>query len=133
MNEEIKSEVGSRILSYLDAVESSASSAGEFIAEQTPLVAQEYLAWCFWGAMLMFAFALFVIMFSVFLMRLAVKWYRDDCTMEAGFFVLIVAIGGMLLGSFMVALAAERAVKVSVAPRVVLLEKVAELSRGFSK
>jgi hypothetical protein len=50
---EVNEEVKSRMLEYLQQFESGVKSAAEFSAEQAPLVVQEFLAWEFWGAVLL--------------------------------------------------------------------------------
>ena len=50
MDKTFTDSIQDRVEGYLDAIESTAGTAGEFVVEQTPLVAQEYLAWVFWGS-----------------------------------------------------------------------------------
>lgn len=127
MNEELQD----RIAKYLDALEMSATNAGQFAIEQAPLVAQEYLAWCFYSALVV-AVALLAagslgLGATFFACRRYVKG-KDitDCP------EIMLSIIPTLISACMVTASVERAaaaLKVAVAPRVVLLEKVAELSR----
>lgn len=113
-----------RLLAFLDAVESQANSAGQFVIEQTPLVAQEYLAWTFWHGCLMAAVASIPLAIGLYLLR---RFLRDpDGDAAPPLFVL--ALFGSIFGLSAAFYGIHSAVKVTVAPRVVLLEKVAELA-----
>ena len=127
MNDELQE----RLSRYLDALEASATNAGQFVAEQTPLVAQEYLAWCFYGALIIAVASLaggsLVIGLTLFAFRKQTKG-KDiiDCP------ELVLGVIPLLLSALLIAISvdlAAAALKVAVVPRVVLLEKVAELSR----
>lgn len=123
MNEELQE----RIEGYLDAVESSANTAGEFAAEQVPLVAQEYLAWVFWGGVVLLLAALVGILLSA--VAAYVFWKTKDSLkhVEANVLSAMAALA-LATGSFIAAVPATyNIVKVTVAPRVVLIEKAAEL------
>jgi hypothetical protein len=129
MNEEIKN----RIDGYLDAIQSSAQQAGEIIAEQTPLVAQEFLAWYFWDSVTFAIIALIVFSFTSIATYVGLQKSLEaiDSDSEMADLVPLMIFPVMLLilsGGF--ALENIRcAMKVSVAPRVVLLEEVSKLSR----
>ena len=121
-----------RIDGYLGAIESAANKAGEFVEEQTPLLAQEYLAWEFWSS-LAACVALFVLGVTLFA-AIFVSWKRivGDETYEDHPEVLVVAAILLAASILPLGFSAEngfRALKVSVAPRVVLMEKVMELSK----
>lgn len=120
-------EIQDRISGYLDAVESSAASAGAFISEQTPLVAQECIAWVFWSGVLSAAggLVMLAIIATVFLWAAKVRSIGDDIFdrgMAAVFVALISAVPAT-----MTVFGIHNSVKATVAPRVLLLEKAAEL------
>lgn len=125
MNEEIQQ----RITKYLDAIESQASSAGDFVVEQTPLLAQEYLAWEFWSSVInsVALLPVGVALAICCILGFRAFWKCENREQHPEVVILIVP----LLLSFACFLQSvdlgRRAVKVSVAPRVVLLEKVSEL------
>ena len=126
MNEEFKTDIESRITSYLDAIEASAGTAGEFVAEQTPLVAQEYLAWLFWGSVMKSAGLGVAFLLLSIVIYVAVRCMKKHEVWEVSPF-LAFPIFGLIFSSFELVRGLIQVVKVIVAPRVVLLEKVAEL------
>lgn len=118
-----------RVNRLLDAIENSVSKTGEFVVEQAPLVAQEYLAWYFWQSTIC-AIGFFAM--GIVLLVTALPYFREfkkdilEQDIAKGMFavvgsiVAIVLIGSGVTNVFSV-------VKVCVAPRIVLLEKVSEL------
>ena len=127
MNEEIQQ----RITKYLDAIEASAQGAGDFVSEQAPMVAQEYLAWVFWssalGAVGLMVAGVTGLVFSVLFLKQFLKNKEFIEHPEAMLTAIPIIIAGLAVGVGLQN--AGTALKVSVAPRVVLLEKVSELSR----
>lgn len=125
-------EINQRIVSYLDAIESTASTAGEFVAEQTPLVAQEYLAWYFYSSLMASAFCLVVMLVTAYAIK---KVYRllvpkgGDLSQHPEVTLLLFPAILLVLSCFFAVYNASYAVKVCVAPRIVLLEKAAELAK----
>ena len=130
MNEEIQS----RITKYMDAIESSAQKTGEFLSEQTPLLAQEYLAWYFWSHCFFVVVVSIVFVLSLFVIR----WLRKEYKIEeeksnnsevTGFITgcILVALVFSLGSLVFICVNIYEMIKVTVAPRVVLLEKVTEL------
>ncbi len=131
MDVEFKAKVQQRIESYLDAIESS----GEFVVEQAPLVAQEYINWVFWQS------TIYVCVFAVASVATIVPavviswkmWQREKKdVIEKGLPPLSpfpVAVGVILSFIFLVPLVTNlmSATKAVVAPRVVLLEQIKEL------
>ena len=127
MNEEIQQ----RITKYLDAIEASAQGAGDFVSEQAPMVAQEYLAWVFWSSALgavglLVAGCSGLVFGFLFLKRFLIdKDFMDHPE-------LTLTIVPVVLSCLAVGFGFKNAstfLKVTVAPRIVLLEKVSELSR----
>lgn len=136
MDESLKAEINERVMRYLDAIESSATEAGSFIVDQTPLVAQEYLSWYFWEAaiasMASVTGLIGLLVVTVLLCK-AVK--RNWQKIRQGYNEPLLIIPAAVLGVAFCSCGAiavtnvRMAVKVTVAPRVVLLEKVQELTR----
>lgn len=129
-----------RVSKYLDAMESMADKAGNFVADQTPLVAQEFLLWEFWSAI--FAAIGFVFVAAAIIAASRWVWNRRPEYVKGGldndpyWLVGCLAIA-VFLSNFIFLVAAvnraTRAVKVRVAPRVVLLETVRDFVRGTKK
>ncbi|QDV61115.1 hypothetical protein [Crateriforma conspicua] len=129
-------EMQERISAYLDAVESSADVAGNFVLEQTPLVAQEFLAWTFWGSVIngclwgVLLVALAVP--AVKLLRYAWKFDMSENGLKGetppasvfAFLFLVVVLIGPATGAIS---EFRTAARTAIAPRVVLLEKVADM------
>jgi len=121
-------DIESRINSYLDTIESSVTTAGDFMLEQTPLVVQECLAWYFWESLiyaLMYTSCSIVILWwiSKVLNRIDFKNLGDHPE-------IILLVVPFSLGVTSVIMAVENILavfKVIVAPRVVLLEKISDL------
>lgn len=129
---DLENEIQQRITRYLDAIESSAQGAGEFVFEQTPMLAQEYLAWSFWCAVitsvtLLVAGCIVIAVSYVFVRRTLASSKSFEEYPEVMLVVFPVMLSIVAIGLSIES--ASRAVKVKVAPRVVLMEKVLELSR----
>lgn len=127
---QISDEVRERVTRYMDAIEATASDAGEFVTEQMPLVAQEYLQYLWIDAVVTAAALAAVVVVAVIGCILAWthtrnSYTRDDEELRAASVVVTAAVC-IFFGGAAVKYALD-AVKVSVAPRVVLLEKVSEL------
>lgn len=127
---QVSDDVRERVMRYMDAIEATASDAGEFVTEQMPLVAQEYLQWLWLDAVITAAAMAAVVMVAVIgcifaWVHTRNAYTRDDEELRT-FSLTVTAVVGIFFGGLAVAYALD-AVKVSVAPRVVLLEKVAEL------
>ena len=119
MNEELQT----KLLEYLNSIEGTISEASDFARAELPLVAQEYLAWVWWGNLVLLIAGGVGLLVGIGLMRWSVKATSDD----GG---VILAMGGIVLtvcGSLLTIPSTSRLVKVSVAPRVVLIEKIKEL------
>lgn len=131
MDVEFKAKVQERIESYLDAIESS----GEFVVEQAPLVAQEYINWVFWQSTI-YACVFAVASVATIVPAAVISWKmwkaEKKDVIEKGLPPLSpfpVAVGVILSFIFLVPLVINlmSATKAVVAPRVVLLEQIREL------
>lgn len=120
-NEEIKTAV----VEYLKTFESGLKKAGEFSMEQAPLVVQEFLAWEFWGSVAVAVMCCLAIIVVGFLHKAGCEISDPSSETRVAVhvlsgFVWFILVGG-LISEFIDAL------KVSVAPRLVILEKISEL------
>ena len=125
MDEEIKG----RLTSYLETLEQATSTASEFVVAEAPAIAQEYLAWVFWGNV---AYLVIGVLVMVLLVKLAIagsrEWDKDilDLNMPMA---TVGAFSGMGIVAFSLWMlqCGSMLLKVSISPRLVLLEKIAEL------
>lgn len=135
MDEQTEAQLLNRINSYLDAIEGSAETAGGFVIEQTPLLAQEYLAWVFWDAVFCAACWLVpLLLMGILMFKLIRAAWKFDNREDNGpddppATVIAITVAIFLTGfpTAAVVCYARDAMRVSVAPRVVLLEKATTL------
>ena len=130
MDEELKQ----RVTGYLDALEGSVAKAGMFVTEQAPIAVQEFLAWTFWESLILGLLCIAGVIGVVltesqwllpFIKKCEDPTDRSMCT----FLSIVGSIGLVTILSVGGAANVLDAVKVSVAPRVVILEKVASLRK----
>lgn len=125
MNKELQD----RLIEYLGSLDGAVRQAGGFVAEQAPLVAQEWLAWQFWCCVAgVVVFWLGAIACAVFA-RLCYTKFKTDRHGSTDWFAGVVALSFLtvfLCGFSLIS--AGGAVKTKIAPRVVILEKIAELA-----
>lgn len=120
----------------IDKLEGAAETGGEFVAEQAPLVIQEYLVWYFWSNVLEacagMALIILAVVIAVVCWRNFKAWFvcNKYGWVEPWIAVPVIVCAVMcVFGALPICLGIHDAVKVSVAPRVVLIEKAAELAK----
>lgn len=122
---EINEEIKQKMVEYLQTFEAGVKKAGEFSAEQAPLVVQEFLAWEFWSH----AVGAVVCGVAIIVIALVIRkiWNITESFDELRFGGSL--FGGMACVGLMVGLCCNSyyAGKVAVAPRIVVLEKIATL------
>jgi multisubunit Na+/H+ antiporter MnhE subunit len=134
MSEEIEKTLTDNLSQLIEWVKASANATGAFIKEQSPLFVQEYLSWLFWDNVItVFTLVVgFIISLCCLLKVLKDKTLFDDDVVfrskhlifiSSGLGVIFFGIGGLVSGFD----ALKTAVKVKIAPRVVLVEKMQEL------
>jgi hypothetical protein len=130
MDEQLKT----KLIGYLDTIESKVQAGHEFVAAEAPLAVQEWLRWM---AVESGVYAVLCMITAVLCQWLVRKFYRDanklpeDQQMPYFFGICVCLIFGLI--SVPVAIESSvRCAKVIIAPRVVVIEKVAELT-GLSK
>ncbi len=116
----------------LTEVLGAANGAKDFAIEQLPLVAQEFIAWEFWGSVGMATIsgviALLALVASVLLWRKANEYDRKGDSAAEGISLLFFVAAFAFIGASLCSLIdTYHAARVSVAPRVVLIEKLSEL------
>ena len=128
--ESLSEEVRSRIVEYMDAVESSVATAEVFVSSNAPLVAQEYLALVYWKSLIGLVFCLVVVVSAVFVSRAAAISARKPDDEENEGLIIFSVFYGVLGGGICAIMTVVNAIcfiEVSVAPRIVLLEKISQL------
>jgi hypothetical protein len=125
MNEETKD----LLLKYLQAGAERIERGSAFVEAEIPLVVTEYLNWywyshVFWVVFLPTVWLLWLALL-LWRVRLLPKPEDDELTL----FMCVVLLIGFLVCTVGTASSAYRCIKVSVAPRVVLLEKIAEIAK----
>lgn len=143
-----------RFLKYLDHVEKAAGKVGEFAETEIPLTIQEWLRWNFYESLLysitFFIVALLLIILGQWCIRVSNRWYLEYVAIninnkkvspeeltarQAGDCLPITMLGLFLLVSTVFPLVhcfwnAKDCIKAATAPRVVVVEKIAELTKG---
>lgn len=123
MNKELQD----RLIEYLGSLDVAVRQAGGFVVEQAPLVVQELIDWTFWGGLVgAVAFSLLAAMFFWVSRRCAARMDNIDnnptwtfgCIVAAGLFIACLGCAVVDAGNM---------IKAKLAPRVVVLEKIAEL------
>jgi hypothetical protein len=123
----METELKSKLLEYLQSIESTAKDAGAFVASEAPLVAREYLNWIIFGyglgALIMFAVA------GMFLF-VAYRWWPALVKQDAGnepvvAFPILIATALIISASVL----ASQSVKAVIAPRIVVIEKLHDICK----
>jgi len=131
MDEKFTVEIQERISNYLDTIESTANTAGEFMVDQTPLVVQEYLSWVFYSSLAFVIISIIGIVACSYAMKKCVVLISDpkcDDFKESISFVVLIGSFSVIIPSVMTLFYKTLdLIQVIVAPRLVLLDKVAKL------
>lgn len=107
----------------------SLNQAKDFAAEQMPLVIQEYLKWYLYESIFWLGVGAVVLIVGAFLFRLGVKLYNPDHFDNDGS-IGVGAIGAAMavfVACPMILINTYSIIKVTAAPRVVLLEYLSTL------
>jgi hypothetical protein len=123
MNEDLKT----KLLEYLDKLDSGVKTATDFSVEQAPLVIKEYLDWIFWfnttWGLVWLTICMVIILAAATVVKLALK---DEEYGAAALITLMTAVVLIIPIYWTIAYTLE-AIQVVIAPRIVLLEKISEL------
>lgn len=120
---EINEEIKTKMVEYLQTFEAGVRKAGEFSAEQAPLVVQEFLAW---EITRNGSFAILLAVLLLVCLSVSVCTHRRLEGEDRAFLWLFAAVPLIAFSVAMVS-CAERAGKAYLAPRIVVLEKISEL------
>jgi hypothetical protein len=122
----IDEELKNKLTEYLVSLESGLKSAKDFSTEQVPLVVQEYLNWIFWSNLALLLLFITIFSFMVFVINQIRKRVSDDNATDCYFVMFFIGLFSLfpLLGLME---CGAKAMKVKIAPRIVIIEKVADL------
>lgn len=136
MNEELTK----RLSVYLDELEKTLSKTGDFVVEQAPQVVKEFLAWEFWSSVIWACIFILEVIVLVYVSKLVSKSKFWNETLEEDMdapitktIISCICLAFFLLLGISGVQNALHATKVSVAPRVVLLEKTCDLLKSNKK
>lgn len=113
------------LMSYMGKAEGALQNISDFASDQIPLVIQEYLSWQFYGSVINAIVFLTILSLALYLLNMLVNWTLKQTASDDigpgvfGSFILL------LFSLFMIAgfiYHSKEAVKVSVAPRVVIVD-----------
>ena len=126
------------LLKYLEVGADRLGRGAAFVEAEIPLVVQEYLSWYWWentiGVVMDILFIILVILLVKACMysykRLEAEEFDGDCNWWGGLVCSsVAALVIAVITSISLSLDVQNLVKVSVAPRVVILEKIAEVAK----
>lgn len=132
----MNAELQETMLRYLNGLEARLSRVEDFASDQVPLLVQEWLRWEFWSNIIKMSGWAMLALLLVLLFRWCVKEYKaakDDETRNASCFFGTVFFAGSVLSVIPVLVYAYSATKVIIAPRVVIVENVAETLKGHRR
>lgn len=123
----MKPELQEKALQYLETMEGAVTASKDFVAREAPLVVQEYLQWCFWEACLWVVIDAVAVTLIMTVWTRACRRFADDGGDEFG--ILGIGVGWLAAGGFVLSAIfnAMAALQITIAPRVFLLERLAEL------
>lgn len=127
MNDEMKK----KLIEYLDKTGSAVDSAGNFVLEQAPDVIQQYLVWEFYSNLILSIIAVLISIFFIRIYSICWKVGEEGKWDNPGPVLGLLIFGIMSIAFFFGSL--ERVyhmVKVSVAPKIVLIEKMSDLIKS---
>jgi hypothetical protein len=126
------------LLKYLEAGADRLERGAAFVEAEIPLVVTEYLSWYWWNSMIAVIFWMFIFGIGVLLLKAchysAKELEKEKHNSESGWihamvFSFLWAVFFCVLGLSLTCVSGKDLIKVSVAPRVVILEKIAEVTK----
>jgi hypothetical protein len=123
-----------KLTQYLEELVATLKEGGQFAMEQLPLFVHEYLSWGFWesviwGAILLSASSILIYMAKLFFNKY--NGYEPTSYLDDGHMLYIIVSGISAIGSIFAVVGAITniltAIKITVAPRVYLIENLTNL------
>ena len=105
---------------------------GDFVSEQTPLVIQEYVTYIRTTSTVPVLVGVILAMLVMFLWRVTYRIHKTGTDVEAVQALLLLSVITTFFSAAFIGSSLDECVKAWVAPRVLVLEKVSELS-GLGK
>lgn len=127
MSVEMTEEIKVKVIEYLQTFEQGIKKAGEFSAEQAPLVVQEFLAWEFWGNVIPAVSLLLLVLTSLVVTAVIWKKTAGESFSEPRFAATLVTGLLTMFLAIPIGICSTNAAKVAIAPRLVVLEKISSL------
>lgn len=120
------------LLTYLSQMVEAAKDGVNWTVDQVPLVVQEYLTWMFTMNVIVACIFLVVACGLGYFARRLYLWGQDECddAVIVSVIIGVLGVGGCMAGFIYNGL---NAVKIKVAPRVVIIEKAADILNGKQK
>ena len=112
-------------------LQETGGSLQNFASEQAPIYCREVVAWEFWSGAIFGSIGLALILIGIVAAMKFVRWMRDDDleptlrTVPA----LVVGLLCLILGPIMASTNIPRAIKSSVAPRLVIIEHLTGMKK----
>jgi len=120
---EVNEEIKTKMIDYLQTFEAGVKKAGEFSAEQAPLVVQEFLHW---EVVRNSCFGVIAAILTLVVLATAIRYHFKLDGEDKVFVWLLVAVPLVMFGVGC-GTCFERAGKAYCAPRIVVLEKISDL------
>ncbi len=116
----MRDDMDTKLVELLDYVGQVARDADGLVRAQAPLVAQEIVAWYTWSSVLGMVVGVAMVVTSVVFLRRTPRMSDDDSIC----LTMVLCSVGLVLGLFGTGHSVANLVKVSTAPRVMVLEYV---------
>ncbi len=128
MDQELKT----KLIQYLETLEAKAADGMDFVASEAPLVAQEWLAFRFWSSFVAVIAGIFLLSLAGIALRITQQeMKKDDLEIRPEVLVPagVMTLTGVVCGVSLIADNTYDLIKITTAPRIVILEKIQELTR----
>ncbi len=122
MNEELKA----KLLTYLAHLEGAVKGTGDFVAEQAPLVVQEYVLYMRVTSTLGMILAGFFFAIVLLVLRWFAKASEKDLQGDAGSGAFVIMLAALVFGLFATTANISTCIKSYVAPRILVLDYIKE-------
>lgn len=131
--------VTDKLKGYLEKLEEGATKGVDLLQEEVPLYVKELLNWMFYDAVIsagMLVFLAFITSMFALKFHKVASGQNNNWDKEPWFLLYIPVVALSIASIIMItdaAISAKKAVKVSVAPRVVVVEEITKIVNGDKK
>lgn len=135
VNVSVSPELQQRFSSYLDSLETTVTNSKDFVLDQAPDIAQQYVAWEFWNSLTSIGLGSIPLIISIliaicFYFYIKNKTKLSDDEQGFGVFIGFISIVSLIIFSITSATCLPTVVKTKIAPKVIIMEKVSDLIRN---